>query len=404
LHAIVLFVTAYFVSTLVDRLRHDERQLEAMANRALADGQLLERSLETTGAALRVVDSGLQSRWTNSRWRSWFGAMEPGSRAAQKLDGEGSAAHRTVHDGRIRLTELTLDRPSEPDGAVARNADSRRAYQVTTAALQDADGRISQIVELARDVTEQRRSQSRMIRAGQLAAVGELAGQVAHEVNNPIAIISAKARLLLADHRDEMSEQTAEELGKIIDLSDRVARIARGLLSSCRPSGAVRAPLEICIPIRNALAMVETRARNLGVRVEQRLAEHLPPIRANGQEMEQVALNLFLNALDAMPRGGQLTVSARRERVSPDERESVVITVEDTGPGVPEALRARVFEPFFTTKASGRGTGLGLSICQGVIRSHGGRIKLDRRRGQGSRFRIILPVEEKTPAQGVSLG
>jgi signal transduction histidine kinase len=404
LQAVVLFVTAYFVSTLVDRLRHEEGQLETMANRALAEGQLLERSLETTGAALRVVDADLQSRWTNSRWRSWFGSVEPGSPPARALQGEGSAVFRTLRDGRIRHTALTLDRPRAPHGADARDTDSRRTYQVTTAALRDAHGHISQVVQLARDVTEQRRSQVRMIRAGQLAAVGELAGQVAHEVNNPIAIISAKARLLLADHRNEMSEEASREVGKIVDLSDRVAQIAGGLLSSCRPSGALRAPLEVGVPIRRALAMVEARARSLGVRIDQHLAEQVPLVRANDQEMEQVALNLFLNALDAMPQGGRLTVSARRARVSPDKGESVVITVQDTGPGIPKALRQRVFEPFFTTKAAGRGTGLGLSICQGLVRSHGGRIVLDSRRDGGCRFIVILPAEERARLQGVSHG
>jgi signal transduction histidine kinase len=382
LQAVILFVTAYFVSTLVDRLRHDERQLEAMANRALADGQLLERSLETTGAALRVIDRNLKPRWSNSRWQAWLGS-------AGAMDGVGSAAQQTLRDGVTRTVELGV------------GASKDRVFQVTSAPLRDADGRVHQIVQLAQDVTDRRRNQTRLIRAGQLAAVGELAGQIAHEVNNPIAIISAKARLLLSDRRPAMSDDIAEDLDKIIHLADRVAGIAQGLLSYCRPSGAAREPLDLRAPIRSALAMARTRAKMAGTRVIEHLPDGLPPVRANVQELEQVFLNLFLNALDAMPRGGRLTVGIEPEPILlPDDKAALLVTVEDTGEGIPETVRERIFEPFFTTKGPGRGTGLGLSICQGLIRSHGGRIGLDHRVGPGTRFSVALPINSRDPRNG----
>ncbi|MEE8460285.1 MAG: ATP-binding protein [Phycisphaerales bacterium] len=387
LQTLILFVTAYFVSTLVARLRHDERQLEVMAARALADGQLLERSLETTGSALRVIDRSLRARWTNSRWRTWFGSGDT-------LEGEGSAVQDTFRDGLTRKTELTLSASlhvTDQDGF----PESERILHVTTAPLRGAQGDVDQVVELARDVTEQRRSQARMLRAGQLAAVGELAGQVAHEVNNPIAIISAKARLLLSDHLAEMSDETAEEIDKIVHLSDRVADIAQGLLSYCRPSAAVREPLDIRDPVRRALAMVESRASGAGIGVEQDLPGDLPPVRANAQELEQVFLNLVLNALDAMPRGGTLTVRVEAaQRPLPEGGPAVSVVIQDTGDGIPDEIRQRVFEPFFTTKAHGRGTGLGLSICEGLVRSHGGRIDLDSSPSTGTRFTVTFPIEQ----------
>ncbi|MBI1987351.1 MAG: hypothetical protein HYS70_03255 [Nitrospinae bacterium] len=157
---------------------------------------------------------------------------------------------------------------------------------------------------MVQEITEQKQIQAQILQAGKMAAVGELAGQVAHEVNNPIAILGAKARLLLLDHRDGMSAKTAQELAKIINLSDRVARIAQGLLTYCRPSAAMRTPLDVRIPIRKALSMVEHRARMAGVQLEEHLSDPVPLIKANGNEIEQVFLNLFLNALDAMPQGG----------------------------------------------------------------------------------------------------
>ncbi len=393
MHTAILLLTAYFVTTLADRLRQHERQLQVMADRALAERRLLERSLETTGAALRVVDRDPRSCWSNSRWNEWFGTKSSGATLVEQLDGEGSAAKRTFVDGQVRLTELVLERNEVQSGDTGTSSVEYRSYQLTTAPLHDAQGKVAQVVELAQDITDQKRTQAQMIRAEQLAAVGELAGQVAHEVNNPIAIISAKTRLLLSDHRSEMSDDTATEIEKITDLSDRVARIAQGLLSYCRPSGATRIAMDIRHPLRKALALIEQRASQASVEIDEELEGSVPNVHANPQEMEQVFLNLLLNALDAMPQGGRLALSARQEYEAADDADSwITVTVLDTGCGIPEAQRELIFQPFFTTKEQGRGTGLGLSICQGLIQSHGGTIDVESHPGEGTRFTIRLPV------------
>ncbi|MCH7848883.1 MAG: PAS domain-containing protein [Planctomycetes bacterium] len=393
LHSAILLLTAYFVTTLADRLRQHERQLQVMADRALAERRLLERSLETTGAALRVVDRDPRSCWSNSRWNEWFGPESPGAAIVEQLDGEGSAAQQTFRDAQVRITELVLELREENSHGLKNSAAMRRWFQMTTAPLHDSQGKVAQVVELAQDITEQKRTQAQMIRAEQLAAIGELAGQVAHEVNNPIAIISAKTRLLLSDHRSEMSDETAAEIEKITDLSDRVARIAQGLLSYCRPSGAARMAMDIRHPIRQALALIEQRASQTGIDIDEDLEGSVPNIHANPQEMEQVFLNLLLNALDAMPQGGRLTLSARQEHKAADDTNSwIAVTVQDTGCGIPESQRELIFQPFFTTKEQGRGTGLGLSICHGLIQSHGGTIDVESHPGEGTRFTIRLPV------------
>lgn len=392
LQAVVLFLTAYFVTTLAERLRQNERRLESMARRALAGQQLLEQALETTHTGLRVLGSDLQTFWANARWREWFeGFLAQSGEGSERLNGFDSPARQTLADGLLRVTEVVFEKgPGATALAEANNAE--RVFQVTTAPLSDLNGRIQQVVELAQDITQQKHAQTQMMRAGRLAAVGELAGQVAHEINNPIAIISAKARLLLADHRGEMSAKIAQELSKITDLSNRVARIAQGLLSCCRPSPATRVRLDLRQPIRKSLAMVEQHAREIAVVVEDDLREALPPVKANSQEMEQVFLNLFLNALDAMPQGGRLRVSAAISDLH-DGQPGVAVKVEDTGVGISETIRDRIFEPFFTTKQEGRGTGLGLSICLGLVRSHGGEIEVESKPGRGSCFTVKLPAE-----------
>jgi signal transduction histidine kinase len=235
-----------------------------------------------------------------------------------------------------------------------------------------------------------------MIHANRLAAVGEIAGQVAHEVNNPIAIIGAKARLLLADDRIVLPPTARSELVKIADLSDRVARIAQGLLSYARSSPGPRALLDIHIPILEALAYLEGRARDTNVRVDAPLAEDLPLVHANAAELEQVFLNLFLNAFDAMPDGGELQLTARETVLPNDGSTSALgVVVQDTGIGITPELQGRVFEPFLTTKPEGRGSGLGLSICLGLVRSHGGMIALESEPGRGTRVSVWLPLRQE---------
>lgn len=254
-----------------------------------------------------------------------------------------------------------------------------------------ADGALAGQRQLAQALKEQKEAQAQIVRAGRLAAVGELAGQIAHEVNNPVAIIDAKARLLLCDRRGEMSPKVAQELVKITELSTRVARIAQGLLSYCRPSPGTRTALDVRQPARLALALIEPRARALGVVVNDALPPAPLTVMANSQELEQVFLNLFLNALDAMPGGGSLDVSARTIRAG-DGAAQVAVTVADTGSGIPAGDRERIFEPFFTTKQEGRGTGLGLSICLGLVRSHGGEVGVESESGRGARFTVRLPA------------
>ncbi len=397
LQTVILFLTAYFVTTLAERMRYNERRLEVMADRALAERRLLERSLETTGAGLRVLNRALESDWVSNRWNEWFASPAGPRPAAGALEGENSPARQSLRDGQVRVTELVVGAgDGSPESAPAGAGE--RVFQVTTAPLLDAGGNISQVVELAQDITQQKQTNAKMMRADRLAAVGELAGQVAHEVNNPISIISAKADLLLSDHGAGMSPKVTQEVGKIRELARRVARIAQGLLSYCRPSVGTRVPLDVGFPIRKSLTMIEEHAQRIGVQLEDHLPERLPPIKANAAELEQVFLNLFLNALDAMPQGGRLRVSVPPGPVQLlNGQAGVAVVVEDTGTGIPREIREKVFEPFFSTKKEGRGTGLGLSICSGLVRSHEGEIELASEVGKGSRFTVKFPVASPEP-------
>jgi signal transduction histidine kinase len=394
LQALILLLVAYFTTTLAERIRQDERQLERLADRALTQAQTLERALDTSGTALCLCDRELQPYWSNARWLEWL-------RDAPELSCTMRARHSpalwTLQDGTVRTEEVHV-KGSSPE--------EDRYFHLTVAPLRDRSGQVSDVATMVRDVTQQHAAQQRMLRAERLAAVGELAGQVAHEVNNPIAIISAKARLLLRDGGGDQPQRTVQEITKIADLSDRVARIAQGLLSYCRPSPGARTALDASVPLRRAAAYIDARAAEAGVVIEYDVAQPLSPVSANAAELEQVFLNLLLNALDAMPGGGTLRIAARSDAEmrgaadgqSAGAERQVAITIADTGCGIPAELLPRVFEPFLTTKG-GNGSGLGLSICQGLLRSHGGDIRIASEPGRGTVASVMLPVLQRVPRE-----
>ena len=393
LQTLILFLVAYFTTTLVDRIRADERQLEKQADRALAQAQTLERALDTTGTALCLCDRELHPYWSNARWTEWVAHTPELSCIMRSC---GSPATSTLQDGIVRSDEVSSsgEAGESPDNA-------NRVFHVTTAPVRDRTGQISQVVTLARDVTEQHAAQARALRAERLAAVGELAGQVAHEVNNPIAIISAKVRLLLAAQPGTLTPKAVQELTKVADLADRVARIAQGLLSYCRPAPGTRMPIDPALPLRRALAYVDARAAAAAVQLCDELPPRLPHVNANAAELEQVFLNVLLNALDAMPDGGRLQLRAEMTTAAAGTSD-VALHIEDTGIGVPPELRAHVFEPFLTTKGR-NGSGLGLSICQGLVRSHGGEIDLASEPGRGTCVTVRLPTLNGTVPVGSTM-
>lgn len=379
----MMLLTAHFVSRLADQSRADERALAAAAEEARAGRELLEQAVENTGTGLRVLDAGLRPVLVNDQWRRWFA---PGSAPETAMLAEtpavAAALRQTLEDSAVRRTEIVVSEPGTPP----------RAFAVTTAPLHDPAGHTDRVVELAREVTAEKESQERMLKASKLAAVGEVAGKLAHEINNPTAIVSAKGRLLLSDRRSEMSPKVAHEVERIVELADRVAAIAKGLLAYGRPSAAPRIRIDACLPVRKALSLVEPQCQRQGVRIVDDLGATLPAVDASPQELEQVFLNLLLNALDVMPDGGVLAVTAPGGARLADGTPAIQVVVVDTGPGVPAELREKVFDPFFTTKDEGRGSGLGLAVCQGIVRSHGGEIGIESTPGYGARFAVRLPL------------
>jgi signal transduction histidine kinase len=239
---------------------------------------------------------------------------------------------------------------------------------------------------LLENITDRVRLEEQLQISEKMASIGLLAAGVAHEVNTPLTGISSFTQMLL-DGADPKDPKTAL-LEKIERQTFRAAKIVNGLLNLSRPGMDNRERIHVDVNevINDVLALLEHQFEVGSIKVRRELSETPTTVVAVEHQLQQVFLNLFLNARDAMPRGGWLTVTTRV-----DDRH-VMAEVADTGQGIPPEQVARIYDPFFTTKTIGRGTGLGLSITYGIVREHDGTIRCDSAVGQGTRFTLTLPL------------
>lgn len=237
------------------------------------------------------------------------------------------------------------------------------------------------------DVTDRVQMEAQLAQSEKLSSVGLLAAGVAHEVNTPLAVISTQAQMLAKYLRP--GDKHSRILEKIIGQTFRASQIVNSLLNFSRTKGAAFAALEINRIITETLLLLHHQLQSAGITVESRLEQNLPPISGNSDKLQQVFLNLFLNAKDAMPEGGRLRVSTWTEN------SSLRIEISDTGLGIPPEHLHRIYDPFFTTKSTGRGTGLGLAVSYGIIHEHSGKIQVESPPGLGTRFRLEFPILRK---------
>jgi two-component system NtrC family sensor kinase len=270
------------------------------------------------------------------------------------------------------------------------SAGEARFYRISRIPMRLEGDLVSHVITIGEDVTDARQVQLRILQSEKLAAVGQLAAGVMHEINNPLATIGACVAAIEA-RLGGTTDGTVREYLEIIDKEvDRCTRIVNGLLDFSRPKEpAPKRPTGVNDLIEQTLFLLKHHQRFRRITVDRRLTDGLPPVLANDEQMVQVLMALMLNGVDSMEKGGTLTVATR---VNPTRADEVVIEIQDTGHGIPAAVLPKIFEPFYTTKPQGRGTGLGLSICYGIVEQHLGRIEVDSEPGLGSSFRVYLPV------------
>ncbi|HJS48627.1 MAG TPA: ATP-binding protein, partial [Gemmatimonadales bacterium] len=282
--------------------------------------------------------------------------------------------------GRTHQVEITV--PGEG---------GERTFRLSKIPMRLGGEAITHVITIGEDVTEWRAAQEAILQGEKLAAIGQLAAGVMHEINNPLATISACVAAVegrLGEAGPALQPALREYLEIVEREVQRCSRIVDQLLDFSRPKGTAKVPVAVNALVEDTLFLLKHHKQFRRVAVARALAPGLPPVRGNAEQLIQVLMALLLNAADAVEQGGSLTI-----RTGPAARpDELVVAVDDTGPGIPPGELSKIFEPFWTTKPQGRGTGLGLSICYGIIEDHRGRIEVDSQPGRGSSFQVFLPT------------
>jgi len=286
---------------------------------------------------------------------------------------EQAVAGQSVEN--LELTVLTRDGTERP-------------VAVNVAPILGRDGSVESVVVIGHDLGRLLELEGQVVHAEKLASLGQLAAAVVHELNNPLTSIVAYADTLRTRLEQLGDEGDLRRVDRIAEAADRILKFSRDLLTYARPANEASSLLQVEELVEGSVQLCEHLLVASNVELSRDLAQGLLPIRGNLGHLQQVLVNLITNACHAMPEGGQLTVSAAQAA----DGSAVELRILDQGPGVDEALAARIFEPFFSTKAPGQGTGLGLSIVREIIERHGGQIELEGGLGRGACFVLRLPV------------
>lgn len=384
-------------ASVAERLRADPLQRQY---------RFLEAMIDAIPSPLFYKDGAGRYLGCNKAYEEFFG--RPKSRIIGQTVRDFLSPELADAEG--ALDAELLSRPGrEPHEHLVEAADAAgrpRSLLVRKVVFSDEEGRAAGIIGVLSDITESRRSERRLaaayedlksaqdqlLQSQKMAAVGRLAGGVAHEINNPLAVILGFAQSARS------ALERGEDLALPLESIEREALRCRGLVQdllvfSRASSGDRFAETDLNAVVEASLTLVAPRARieNSSVRFEP--AGWLPRVSGNANQLQQVVVNLAGNALDAMPEGGTLELSTR---LSPSRPETVELLVKDSGSGIPAEIRSKIFEPFFTTKGVGKGTGLGLALVYEIVRKHGGDVSVESEVGKGTTFVVSLPVRPAT--------
>ncbi|MEW5746431.1 MAG: ATP-binding protein [Nitrospirota bacterium] len=360
------------IKTITENLRFSRRELTE-ANRELSHlKEFSENIIESAPIGIATVDALLKVNY-------WNREME----AITGID-KSEAFNRSI----------VLLLPWMPGSVLLQSDQSEAVFQtpghktlkVNLSPFKDPSGGYVVVLE---DITEKRKMEEQLLQASKLASIGKLTAGISHEIGNPLASISSLVQELRSIDMKTQEDLrfTGDSLRTINSNIERIANIVRSLGDFARVSSTEKVPSAVADILDRTVNLVKYDKRFKAVRFSTEIGDPLPPLTVNPDQIQQVLLNLLLNALDAMPAGGALTVSMK------NAGNYAEIAVSDTGAGIDDAVMGRIFDPFFTTKPLGKGTGLGLSICYGIIKEHNGSITVRSRKGEGTTFVIKLPVE-----------
>lgn len=305
-----------------------------------------------------------------------------------------AALTRVTHE--IAAGDLNKQAPADAQDEMGQLAASfntmteklRKAHENLEAQVRERTQELSKTVEdLTSEMKKRKTLENAILQSEKMAAIGQLAGGVAHEINNPLGVILGFAQNVAK--RINPGDPFELPLKSIEREAVRCKNLVQDLLTFSRLGKGEKEFMDLRESIESALALVQAQSKVKNVDLVKEISE-VPKIVANKNQIQQIIINLSNNAIDAMPNGGRLIIGVKK--TTDNSRDGVEIRVQDTGQGIPESIRAQIFNPFFTTKEIGKGTGLGLSLVYEIVQKHSGQILLDSEIGKGTTFRILLPL------------
>jgi two-component system, NtrC family, sensor kinase len=315
---------------------------------------------------------------------------------------------RELIEGTKAVSAMDLDKPFKIIDTSEELGELSRSFNAMRERLRAAMDEINQFTQSLEGKVEQRTAQlkvahQKLLQSDRLASLGQLSASVAHEINNPVSSVLNLSMLMQRILKDDgvppgRLAEFRRYLSQVIGETSRVGRIVSDLLAFSRRSRPQRAPADLNAVVRMTLSLASHKMKLNGVEVDVDLQEDLPAVSCDTSQMQQVTLNLLLNAAESTlsKGGGRVAV---RTRASGD---AVLLAVEDNGEGIPQENLSKIFDPFFTTKAEGKGVGLGLAVLYGIVQAHGGDVEVTSQPGQGTTFTVSLPLAQ--PETGGAAG
>jgi two-component system, NtrC family, sensor kinase len=385
---------------LAPELAHAERarQLEVEVAARTAE---IERGRRFTEKIIDSLPLGLYVIDRQYRIQSWNRKRETGMQGVSREEAIGKTIFEILHRQPGEMLRREFDEVFSTGRMQEYQMESvasgeARTYRITKIPMRLGDGPVSHVITIGEDVTDWKEAQERFSQSEKLAAIGQLAAGVMHEINNPLATIAACAESLGYRIEDLVKSGVtiAPETHDFLDIIDkevvRCKQIVDGLLDFSRPKQARRERVDLNDVVERTLFLLKHHVRFKKLAVQTTLDPALGRIpQGNSEQLVQVLMALLINAMDAMGERGTVRIVTRQ---GPDAKHGAILEVIDTGHGIARTEFAKIFEPFYTTKEQGQGTGLGLSICYGIVQEHGGAIEVESMLGHGSTFRVTLPV------------
>jgi len=371
-------------------LRGIQSQLKDLSRKPLEEENSSYTVLQSMGSGLIIVDLEGKIASMNQAAERILGYKSKDVEGIALEDLKGDGEKRILNWDDIRGEVVRIDQEVE---LIKRGGDTI-LIGFSTSPRRDVRGKMVGAIVVFRDLTEIKKMRENMRYKDRLASLGELIAGIAHEIRNPLAGIKTTAQALKAEFAPQ--DPKCEYLEKIIKEINRTNSLLQELFIFAKPQKPQFVPYDITKVLERVISMQEKSIEEKGVKIKKDYTPDIPLIPLDPNQIYQVFLNLILNAVQAMPQGGDLTLSVKQERGA-----WISVTVKDTGVGMSEEVKVKLFDPFFTTKPMG--TGLGLAISYRIIQEHGGMVGVESKPGQGAKFTIRLPLKSRVTVHGEQL-